>query len=55
MDRLVGNVIDETGAIVPGATVAITQKETNQTREQSTPPMAPIHFRMSRQGPTTSL
>jgi hypothetical protein len=34
---LVGNVVDETGAIVPGATVAITQKETNQTREQSTP------------------
>ena len=34
---LVGNVVDESGAIVPGATVAITQKETNQTREQSTP------------------
>lgn len=34
---LVGNVVDETGAIVPGATIAITQKETNQTREQSTP------------------
>ena len=34
---LVGNVVDETGAIVPGATVTITQKETNQTREQSTP------------------
>src|SRR5688572_21239644 len=33
---LVGNVVDETGAIVPGATVAITQKETNQTREQPT-------------------
>ncbi len=34
---LVGNVVDETGAVVPGATVAITQKETNQTREQATP------------------
>jgi carboxypeptidase family protein/TonB-dependent receptor-like protein len=34
---LVGNVVDETGAIVPGATVTITQKETNQTREQATP------------------
>jgi hypothetical protein len=34
---LVGNVTDETGAIVPGATVTITQKETNQTREQITP------------------
>src|SRR5688572_15637303 len=33
---LVGNVVDESGAIVPGATVAITQKETNQTREQPT-------------------
>jgi hypothetical protein len=34
---LVGNVVDESGAVVPGATVAITQKETNQTREQATP------------------
>ena len=34
---LVGNVVDETGAVVPGATVTITQRETNQTREQSTP------------------
>lgn len=34
---LVGNVVDETGAIVPGATVTITQRETNQTREQTTP------------------
>ena len=34
---LVGNVVDETGAVVPGATVTITQKETNQTREQATP------------------
>ena len=33
---LVGNVVDESGAIVPGATVSITQKETNQTREQPT-------------------
>jgi hypothetical protein len=33
---LVGNVVDETGAVVPGATVAITHKETNQTREQPT-------------------
>jgi hypothetical protein len=33
---LVGNVVDETGATVPGATVSITQKETNQTREQPT-------------------
>src|SRR5688572_19148931 len=33
---LVGNVADETGAVVPGATVAITHKETNQTREQPT-------------------
>jgi hypothetical protein len=33
---LVGNVVDETGAVVTGATVAITQKETNQTREQAT-------------------
>jgi hypothetical protein len=34
---LVGNVVDDSGAIVPGATVTITHKETNQTREQSTP------------------
>jgi hypothetical protein len=34
---LVGNVVDQTGAIVPGATVTITQKETNQTRAQTTP------------------
>ncbi len=34
---LVGNVVDETGAVVPGATVTITQRETNQTREQTTP------------------
>ena len=33
---LVGNVADETGAVVPGATVAVTHKETNQTREQPT-------------------
>jgi hypothetical protein len=33
---LVGNVVDDTGATVPGATVAITHKETNQTREQPT-------------------
>jgi Carboxypeptidase regulatory-like domain/TonB dependent receptor len=33
---LVGNVVDDTGATVPGATVSITQKETNQTREQPT-------------------
>src|SRR5688572_21848912 len=33
---LLGNVVDETGAIVPGATVAITHKQTNQTREQPT-------------------
>ena len=33
---LVGNVADESGAVVPGATVTITQKETNQTREQPT-------------------
>ena len=33
---LVGNVVDESGAVVPGATIAITQKETNQTREQPT-------------------
>src|SRR4026208_1219763 len=34
---LVGNVVDDSGAIVPGATVTITHKETNQTREQATP------------------
>ena len=34
---LVGNVVDDSGALVPGATVTITHKETNQTREQATP------------------
>ena len=34
---LVGNVVDETGAVIPGAVVTITQKQTNQTREQATP------------------
>jgi len=34
---LVGNVVDETGAIVPGATVTIAQEETNQKRQQITP------------------
>src|SRR5205809_5368651 len=34
---LVGNVVDETGAVVPGAMVTITQKETNQKRDQPTP------------------
>src|SRR4030095_16187145 len=34
---LVVNVVDDSGAIVPGASVTITQKETNQTREQTTP------------------
>ena len=34
---LVGNVVDETGAVIPGATVTITHRETNQTRDQVTP------------------
>src|SRR3954453_15833525 len=34
---LVGNVVDETGAIVPGATVTITKEERNQKRQQITP------------------
>ena len=33
---LVGNVTDESGLAVPGATVKITQTETNQTREAVT-------------------
>ena len=33
---LVGNVVDETGLAVPGATVKITHTETNQTRESTT-------------------
>src|SRR5687768_8568777 len=33
---LVGNVIDETGLAVPGATVKITHAETNQSRESTT-------------------
>jgi hypothetical protein len=33
---LVGNVTDETGLSVPGATVTITHAETNQTREATT-------------------
>ena len=33
---LVGNVIDETGLAVPGATVKITHAETSQTRESTT-------------------
>ena len=41
---LVGNVVDESGAVVPGATVTITQKETNQTREQVTPPNGAYSF-----------
>ncbi len=33
---IVGNVIDETGLAVPGATVKITHSETSQTRESTT-------------------
>jgi len=33
---LVGNVTDETGLAVPGATVKITHAETSQTREGTT-------------------
>lgn len=33
---LVGNVRDTTGAVVPGATVIITHKQTNQTRQSAT-------------------
>src|SRR5947207_174350 len=33
---IVGNVTDSSGSIVPGATVTITQLETNQTRESVT-------------------
>src|SRR5688572_32455079 len=33
---LVGNVTDETGLAVPGATVTITHTETNQKREAAT-------------------
>jgi outer membrane receptor protein involved in Fe transport len=34
---LVGNVVDNTGGRIPGATVTATRKETNQTTEQITP------------------
>ncbi len=33
---IVGNVADSTGAVMPGATVTITHRETNQTRETTT-------------------
>jgi hypothetical protein len=34
---LVGNVVDGSGGRIPGATVTVTRKETNQTNELTTP------------------
>jgi hypothetical protein len=34
---LVGNVVDDSGARIPGATVTVTRTETNQVSEQVTP------------------
>src|SRR5262245_15477010 len=41
---LVGNVTDPTGLAVPGATVTITQAETNQTREATTTDTGAYNF-----------
>jgi hypothetical protein len=57
---LSGTVTDQTGAIIPGATVTLIDKETNQTRTATTSPaglfvlnaLAPDHYSLSveRQG-----
>jgi hypothetical protein len=57
---LSGTVTDQTGAIIPGATVTLVDKETNQTRTTTTSPaglfdfnaLAPDHYSLSveRQG-----
>jgi TonB family protein len=41
---IVGNVKDKSDAVVPGATVMITHKETNQTRETATSPIGSFNF-----------
>lgn len=41
---MVGNVVDNNGAAVPGATIKITNKATNQTREATTNPEGAYNF-----------
>jgi hypothetical protein len=41
---LSGTVIDQTGAIIPGATVTLVDKETNQTRTSTTSPAGLFDF-----------
>jgi TonB family protein len=41
---IAGNVKDKSDAVVPGATVMITHKETNQTRETATSPIGSFNF-----------
>jgi TonB family protein len=41
---IVGDVKDKSDAVVPGATVKITHKETNQTRETATSPIGSFNF-----------
>jgi len=41
---LVGNVKDTTGAVIPGATVTVTHKETNQTRQSVSNPSGGYSF-----------
>src|SRR5262245_62972643 len=41
---IVGDVKDKSNAVVPGATVKITHKETDQTRETATSPIGSFNF-----------
>lgn len=41
---LVGNVVDGSGGIIPGATVVVTHKETNQSQNQVTPASGAYSF-----------
>src|SRR5262244_3624165 len=41
---IVGNVKDKSDAVVPGATVKVTNKETNQTRETATSMIGSFNF-----------
>jgi len=49
---LVGNVTDESGAAVPGATVTVTHKETGASRETVATRLAHTASRTSSRAPT---